>query len=115
VQEPEKDELNNVDVLGRLLSNAQTLEIAASIISILPEDYRELMNPELAKVRSGDAVFGGKHLNDMHRVRVRSLGFPESRYESAAGGRCSRCSTRSTRSLVERSSNSALRESPPWG
>lgn len=54
VQEPEKDELNHVDTLARMLNNAQTLEIAASIISVLPEDYREFMNHELAKVRSGD-------------------------------------------------------------
>jgi hypothetical protein len=54
VQQPEEDELNYVDELASQLGDAKTVEMAAFIISLLPEDYREVMNDELAQARNGD-------------------------------------------------------------
>lgn len=54
MQQPEEDELNWVDELASQLGDAKTFKMAASIISVLPEDYREYMNDELARAKNGD-------------------------------------------------------------
>jgi hypothetical protein len=54
VHQPEEDELNYVDGLASQLGDAKTVQMAAFIISLLPEGYREFMNDELAQVRNGD-------------------------------------------------------------